>query len=75
MDWLSRLRNDSPVSLLAVAYVTNIPQQHNALLSWDVISHELFLFCIVTNAALSCMVTTLIFSLWAERRIGKIARE
>jgi hypothetical protein len=24
---------------------------------------------------LSCMITTLVFSLWAERRIGKIARE
>jgi len=24
---------------------------------------------------LSCMITTLIFSLWAERQIGKIARE
>lgn len=118
------------VCSLAIGYLTDIPQLHAVLLSWESISHELILFCIVTNAAgiavfvskfnllqvvrpsgrriptafiygsllvafacvfafvgvsvarrpvflpmLSCMVTTLPFSLWAERRIGRIARE
>jgi hypothetical protein len=116
--------------MLAIAYLTDNRQLHDALLSAESVFHELILFCIVTNAAsiiifvskfnllqvvspsgrtiptaliygsllvalacafvfvavivakrpaliplLSCMITTLIFFLWAERRIGKIARE